>query len=313
MSAGVKLQGLVKEFRGRDGPVHAVRGVDLAIAAGETVALLGPNGSGKSTTIDLMLGLTRPDSGSVSLFDRSPREALAAGLVGAMIQRDGDKRFGKRLMRDLSVREQIAMKASLFADPLRVEDVISMAGLTEAAGQRTEKLSEGQRQRLRFAVAMVSDPELLVLDEPTASMDAEAEHDFWAAVRACAVRGTTVIFTSHLLEEAETNAERTVLMARGRIIADAPTTEIKAHVSTTTIRATLLDADADELATPPGVATADRNGETVILRSFDSNQALRSLLERYPSARDFEITGTGLEQTLLDLASGSADAPPSVA
>lgn len=313
MSAGVKLEALVKEFRGREGPVRAVRGVDLAIAAGETVALLGPNGSGKSTTIDLMLGLTRPDSGSVSLFDRSPREALAAGLVGAMIQRDGDKRFGKRLMRDLSVREQIAMKASLFADPLRVEDVISMAGLTEAAGQRTEKLSEGQRQRVRFAAAIVSDPELLVLDEPTASMDAEAEHDFWAAVRGFAVRGTTVIFTSHLLEEAETNAERTVLMARGRIIADAPTTEIKAQVSTTTIRATLLDADTDELATLPGVATADRNGETVILRSFDSNQALRSLLERYPSARDFEITGTGIEQTLLDLAGRSADAPPSVA
>jgi ABC-2 type transport system ATP-binding protein len=313
MSAGVKLQGLFKEFRGRDGPVHAVRGVDLAIAAGETVALLGPNGSGKSTTIDLMLGLTRPDSGSVSLFDRSPREALAAGLVGAMIQRDGDKRFGKRLMRDLSVREQIAMKASLCADPLSIEDVISMAGLTEAAGHRTEKLSEGQRQRVRFAVAIVSDPELLVLDEPTASMDAEAQRDLWAAIRGCAVRGTTVIFTSHLLEEAERNAERTVLMARGRIIADAPTTEIKAQVRTTTIRATLRDADTDELARLPGVATADRNGETVILRSLDSNQALRALLERYPAARDFEITGTGLEQTLLDLASDSGDAPPSVA
>jgi ABC-2 type transport system ATP-binding protein len=205
------------------------------------------------------------------------------------------------------------MKASLFADPLSVEDVISIAGLTEAAGHRTEKLSEGQRQRVRFAVAIVSDPELLVLDEPTASMDAEAQRDLWAAIRGCAVRGTTVIFTSHLLEEAERNAERTVLMARGRIIADAPTTEIKAQVRTTTIRATLRDADTDELARLPGVATADRNGETVILRSLDSNQALRALLERYPAARDFEITGTGLEQTLLDLASDSGDAPPSVA
>jgi ABC-2 type transport system ATP-binding protein len=157
---------------------------------------------------------------------------------------------------------------------------------------------------------MVSDPELLVLDEPTVSMDVEAQRDFWAAIRGCAVRGTTVIFTSHLLEEAEANAERTVLMARGRIVADAPTAEIKARVSTTTIRATLPDADTVELATLPGVASADRNGDVVILKSFDSNQAIRSLLERYPSARDFEITGTGLEQTLLDLAGDSADAPP---
>jgi ABC-2 type transport system ATP-binding protein len=308
MSAGIKLEGLVKEFRNREGPVHAVCGVHLAVDAGETVALLGPNGAGKSTTIDLMLGLTRPDSGSVSLFGRAPRQALAAGLVGAMIQRDGDKRFGKWLMHDLSVREQISMTASLFADPLDVEEVISLAGLTEAAGQRTEKLSDGQRQRVRFAVAMVSDPELLVLDEPTVSMDAEARRDFWAVIRACAARGKAVIFATHLLEEAEANAERTVLMARGRIVADAPTAEIKAQVSTKTIRAILPDADVAELATLPGVATADRHGEAVTRTSFDSNLAIRAILERYPSARDFEITGTGLEPTLLDLVSETADA-----
>jgi ABC-2 type transport system ATP-binding protein len=293
--------------------VHAVRGVQLTVAAGETVALLGPNGAGKSTTIDLMLGLMRPDSGSVSLFDRSPRKALEAGLVGAMIQRDGDKRFGKRLMRDLSVREQIAMTASLFPDPMDVGEVISLAGLTEVAGLRTQKLSDGQKQRVRFAVAMVNNPELLVLDEPTVSMDAEGRRDFWAAIRVCALRGKTVIFATHLLEEAKQNAERTVLMAHGRIIADAPTAEIVAQASTKTIRATLPDADIVELAALPGVATAARNGEAVILKNFDSNLAIRALLERYPSARDFEITSTGLEQTLLDLATQSADAPHSAA
>lgn len=306
MSAGVKLECVVKAFRSREGPVHAVRGIDLTVAAGETVALLGANGAGKSTTIDLILGLIRPDSGAVSLCDRSPRKALEAGLVGAMIQRDGDKRFGKRLMRDLSVREQIAMTASLFAGPLDVEEVISLAGLTEVAGLWTQKLSDGQRQRVRFAISLVSDPELLVLDEPTVSMDADGRRDFWSAIRGLAARGKTVIFATHLLEEAEANADRTVLMDRGRIIADAPTAEIKAQASTKRIRATLPDADVADLAALPGVATADRDGEVVILKSFDSNLAIRALLEGYPSARDFEITSTGLEQTLLDLTSQGA-------
>jgi ABC-2 type transport system ATP-binding protein len=305
MSAGIKLERVVKAFRTREGPMQAVRGVDLTVAGGETVALLGPSGAGKSTTVDLMLGLIRPDSGSVSLFDRSPRQALEAGLVGAMIQRDGDKRFGKWLMRDLSVREQIAMKASLFADPMDVGEVISLAGLTEVAGLPTQKLSDGQMQRVRFAVALVSDPELLVLDEPTVSMDAEGRRDFWSAIRGYAAQGKTVIFATHLLEEAEANSERTVLMDRGRIIADAPTAEIKAQANTKRIRATLPDADIVDLARLPGVSSAERNGEVVILASFDSNLAIRALLDRYPSARDFEITSTGLEQSLLDLASQS--------
>lgn len=310
MNAGIKLDSVVKAFRSREGPVQAVRGVNLTIAAGETVALLGPSGAGKSTTIDLMLGLLRPDSGAVSLFDRSPRKALEAGLVGAMIQRDGDKRFGKWLMRDLSVREQLAMTASLFADPLDVGEVISLAGLTEVAGLWTQKLSDGQRQRVRFAIALVSDPALLVLDEPTVSMDAEGRRDFWSAIRVFAERGKTVIFATQLLGEAEAHAERTVLMDRGRIIADAPTAQIKAQASTKRIRAILPDADIVDLARLPGVATAERSGEVVILKSFDSNLAIRALLERYPSARDFEITSTGLEQTLLDLASQSASREP---
>lgn len=310
MSTRIKLEGLVKEFRGREGPVHAVHGVDLTVATGETVALLGPNGAGKSTTVDLMLGLARPDSGSVSLFDRPPRKALEAGLVGAMIQRDRDKRFGKRLMHDISVQELIAMTASLFADSLNVDDVISLAGLKDTAGKRTETLSDGQKQQVRFAVAMVSDPELLVLDEPTIAMDVAARRDFWATIRGCASRGMTVVFATHELEEADENAERTVLMASGRIIADAPTAEIKALVSTKTIRAALPNADVAELARLPGVTTADRHGDVVIVKSFDSNLAIRALLDQYPSARDFEITSTGLEQTLLDLAGESAAAPP---
>jgi ABC-2 type transport system ATP-binding protein len=296
MSSGIQLESLVKSFRSPQGPVHAVRGVDISIAPGETVALLGPNGAGKSTTIDMMLGLTRPDSGSVSVFDRSPRDAVLAGLIGAMLQTGA-------LIRDLSVRELIAMTASLYPEPMDVEEVISLAGLRDAAGQRTQKLSGGQAQRVRFAVALAADPELLVLDEPTVSMDVEGRRDFWATMRAYAARGKTVIFATHYIEEADANADRAVLMAHGRIVADGPTTEIKAQVGSRTLRATLPDAETAELAALPGVATAERHGQSVTLRCSDSDLAIRGLLERYPQARDIEITGAALEDAFLELTS----------
>jgi ABC-2 type transport system ATP-binding protein len=296
MNGEIELRGLVKSFRGAAGPVRAVRGIDVSIAAGETVALLGPNGAGKSTTIDMMLGLTRPDSGSVSLFGRPPREAVEAGAVGAMLQTGA-------LIRDLSVRELITMVAALYRHPMDVEEVISLAGLTEAAPRRTQKLSGGQTQRVRFAVALVSDPDLLVLDEPTVSMDVEGRRDFWTAMRAYAARGKTVIFATHYLEEADANADRAVLMAYGRIVADGPTTEIKAQVGSRTIRATLPDVELAELASLPGVSAADRHGDAVILRCADSDAAIRALLDGHPSVRDIEIAGAGLEEAFLELTS----------
>jgi ABC-2 type transport system ATP-binding protein len=301
VSEGIQLDGLVKSYRGPHGPVHAVRGIDVSIAAGETVALLGPNGAGKSTTIEMLLGLTRPDAGAVSVFGRSPRDAVDAGLIGAMLQTGA-------LIRDLSVRELIVMMASLYPQPMAVEDVISLAGLREAAGQRTQKLSGGQTQRVRFAVAVVSNPDLLVLDEPTVAMDVEGRRDFWVAMRDYAARGKTVLFATHHLEEADASADRVVLMARGRIVADGPTTEIKAQVGTRTIHATLPDADVADLAELPGVATADRHGDAVILSCADSDRAIRALLERYPDTRDIEIAGAGLEEAFLKLTGDQDDA-----
>ena len=283
--------------------MHAVRGIDLAILRGQTVALLGPNGAGKSTTIDMMLGLSRPDAGEVRVFGRSPREAVDAGAVGAMLQ-TGD------LIRDLSVRELISLAASLYPKPMAVDEVLAMAGLGEVASQRTQKLSGGQTQRARFAIALVPDPELLVLDEPTVAMDAQGRRDFWAAMREYAARGRTVLFATHYLEEADANADRAVLMARGKIIADGPTTEIKARVGTRTIRATLPDADPEVLSTLPGVSSAERHGQAVILRCSDSDATIRALLERHPASRDIEITGAGLEEAFLEL---TADQPDELA
>jgi ABC-2 type transport system ATP-binding protein len=296
----IELSGLVKSFDGPRGPIRAVRGIDVDIAAGETVALLGPNGAGKSTTIDMLLGLLAPDAGTVSVFGRPPGEAVAAGAVGAMLQTGA-------LIRDLSVRELVSMMASLYPKPLDVQEVLELTGVGEIAEQRTQKLSGGQSQRVRFAVALVSNPELLVLDEPTVAMDVEGRHGFWTTMREFAARGRTIVFATHYLEEADAYADRAVLMAHGVVVADGPTNEIKAMVGSRTIRATLPGVDADTLAALPGVSGAERRGEAVILSCADSDAAIRALLAAHPGARDIEIAAAGLEQAFLMLTGEKAE------
>ncbi len=302
-TAGIELQGLTKSFRNSQGVVRAVRGIDVSIAAGETVALLGPNGAGKSTTIDMLLGLLTPDAGTVSVFGRRPGDAVAQGAVGAMLQTGS-------LIRDLSVRELVSMMASLYTAPLDVEDVLELTGISEIAAQRTQKLSGGQTQRVRSAVALVSNPELLVLDEPTAALDVEGRQAFWTTMREFAARGKTIVFATHYLEEADVYADRAVLMAHGAIVADGPTTEIRAMVGTRTIRATLPAVDVEGLMTLPGVNSAERRGEAVVMHCADSDVAIRALLVAHPGARDIEINAAGLEQAFLAL-TGDGERPPS--
>ncbi|HXP28682.1 MAG TPA: ABC transporter ATP-binding protein [Solirubrobacteraceae bacterium] len=295
----ISLRGLVKSFKGPSGPIQAVRGIDVEIASGETVALLGPNGAGKSTTIDMLLGLLDPDAGSVSVFGRSPSDAVAAGAVGAMLQTGA-------LIRDLSVRELVAMMASLYPEPLSIDEVLELTGTAEVAAQRTQKLSGGQTQRVRAAVALVSNPELLVLDEPTVAMDVEGRRAFWRVMREFAARGKTILFATHYLEEADAYADRAVLMAHGQIVADGPTNEIKAMVGSRTIRATLPGAALDQLERLPGVSAAERRGEAVMLTCSDSDATIRALLAEHPASRDIEIVAAGLEQAFLALTGDAA-------
>ena len=300
---GIEARGLCKTFASPAGPVQAVRSVDLSIGRGETAALLGPNGAGKSTTIDMRLGLRRPDSGEISLFGGSPADAVAAGQIGAMLQ------VGS-LIPDLSVRELVAMMASLYPRALAVDEVLELAGVSALAERRTQKLSGGETQRARFATALVGDPELLVLDEPTAGMDVEGRRAFWAAIRELAARGKTILFATHYLEEADANADRAVLRARGQVVADGPTTEIKGRVGGRTIRATLPGAGIASLAELPGVTHAEAHGETVILTCSDSDAAIRAFLAANPDARDIEIAGAGLEEAFVEL---TADHGPPLA
>jgi ABC-2 type transport system ATP-binding protein len=301
-ASGVVVHSAVKSYRTAGTVVRAVRGIDVSIAQGETVALLGPNGAGKSTTIDMLLGLAAPDSGSVSLMGGPPQDAVARGLVGAMLQAGA-------LIRDVTPRELLTMMAALHPDPLEVDDAIELTGLAEIADRRTQKLSGGQAQRVRFALALAADPALLILDEPTVGMDVEARRGFWVSVRGFAARGKTVIFATHYLEEADAYADRVILMSHGRVVADGPTSEVRAQVGRRTIRATLPGVELIALSSLPGVAAADRRGEEIILVCSDSDAAVRAVLDAYPRVRDMEIVGARLEDAFVELTADGDDTP----
>lgn len=287
--AAIDARGVVKSF----GSVHAVRGVDLTVRPGEIVAFLGPNGAGKTTTIDMILGLTNPDAGSIEVFGHSARGAVARGLVSAVLQSGG-------LLKDLTVRETVELTASLFAEKRPVDEALERAGILNLARRKVGLCSGGEQQRLRFAMALVSDPALLILDEPTTGMDVEARRSFWSAIRADAARGRTVMFATHYLDEADEYADRIVLMRGGQIVADGSTTEIKNLVSGRVVQVTLPDADLTALASVPGVDSVEAAGERITLHTRDSDALARHLLTSTP-ARDLEITAQNLESVFLTL------------
>ncbi|PPF64096.1 ABC transporter ATP-binding protein [Clavibacter michiganensis] len=287
---------LAKSF----GDVRAVTGVDLTVQPGEIVAFLGPNGAGKTTTIDMMLGLTPLDGGDVKVFGLAPRAAISRGLVSAVLQTGG-------LLKDLTVRETLDLTASLFADTRPIAEVLDRAGITDIAARRVGLCSGGQQQRLRFAMALLSDPGLLILDEPTTGMDVEGRRAFWSAIRADADRGRTVLFATHYLDEADEYADRIVLMSRGTIVADGATADIKNLVSGRILRATLPDADVAELAALPSVDDASVQGERITLHTSDSDALARHLLT-HTAARDIEITRQNLESVFLALTSEGVSA-----
>lgn len=292
----VQATALTKSF----GSVAAVVGVDLTVRPGEIVAFLGPNGAGKTTTIDMLLGLSTPDTGDVRVFGRPPRTAVAHGLVSAVLQTGG-------LLTDLTARETLELTASLFAETRAVDEVLERAGIREIADRRVGLCSGGQQQRLRFAMALLSDPGLLLLDEPTTGMDVEGRRAFWGAIRADAERGRTVLFATHYLEEADEYADRIVLMSRGQIVADGTTSAIKNVVSGRIVRATLPGADLAALAGLPRVSSVDAKGDRIAVHTDDSDALARHLLTR-TDARDVEITAQTLENVFLALTSEGASA-----
>ncbi|MFD1716387.1 ABC transporter ATP-binding protein [Georgenia deserti] len=294
-TAAVELRDVTKQFRPRSGqPVTAVDGLDLRIGRGEIVAVLGPNGAGKTTTLDMVLGLTDPTGGHLRVHGTGPRSAVAAGRVSAVLQTGG-------LLRDLSVRETVRLVASTFPQPAPVDDVLRQAGLQALASRRVSKCSGGEQQRLRFALALLPDPDLLVLDEPTAGMDVTARREFWDTMRKDARNGRTVVFATHYLDEADAFAERIVMMAHGHIVADGTTSEIRNRVSGRRVAADLPDSGADDaLRRLPHVQHLRRERDRVTIHTTDSDAVARVLLSDL-GARDVEITSRSLDDAFAAL------------
>lgn len=275
------------------GSVRAVDGLTLSLHPGETVALLGPNGAGKSTTLDLLLGLKQADSGSVRLFGGTPREAIVAGRVGAMLQSGG-------LMDEVTVAELVRLACDLHPRPYRVSDVLTRAGVAQIADRKVNKLSGGQAQRVRFALATAGDSDLIVLDEPTTGMDVTTRQAFWATMREQADAGRTVLFATHYLEEADAVADRVLVLHRGRLLADGTAAEIKAKAGARRIAFDLESAiDETALRALPFLTTIDISGSTVRIQSSDADATVHALygLGLYP--RNLEVAGLGLEQAFV--------------
>jgi ABC-2 type transport system ATP-binding protein len=286
----VDLHSVVKRF----GPVTAVDGISLQIQPGEVVALLGPNGAGKTSTVDMLLGLSDPTEGSVAVYGRPPHEAVALGLVSAVMQSGG-------LLKDYTIEETVRLTAVLFGrGDHEVAGALDRAGIADIGKRLVGKCSGGQQQRLRFAMALLPDPELLILDEPTTGMDVAGRHDFWTAIREDARSGRTVIFATHYLEEADAYADRVVLVRRGQIVADGTAAQVKAMASGRTVRATMPGATQAQLLAIPGVESVELRGDTAFLISRDTDMVARHLLNE-TGARDLEITSRNLEQAFLTL------------
>ena len=286
----LSLRGVTRTY----GQVRALDALDLEIRPGEIVALLGPNGAGKSTAMEMMVGLATPESGSVHVLGADPVTATRTGLIGTMLQSGA-------LLPDQRVRTMLRMLHSLQAHPMPMADVVARAGIEDLMARKVGALSGGQTQRVRFAIALLGDPQVLLLDEPTVGMDIGARRAFWERMREVAATGRTIVFATHHLEEAEREAGRVIVMDRGRVVADGTGAEIASVVAGRVL--TLRGVTPAQIAALPGVERAEADGEQVRAVCTDSDAALAALftgpLAR--EARDVLVAAPGLEEAFLSI------------
>lgn len=301
-SPAISVHGIVKAF----GPITAVDGIDLEVPRAQIMALLGKNGAGKTTLIDMILGLQTPNDGDAAIFGMSPREAIRRSLVGVVHQTGA-------LPADYTVAQALRMFAAAHERPLPLDLVMAETRLDSLAKRPIRKLSGGEQQRVRLALALLPDPHLLILDEPTAGMDASARREFWALMRLQAERGRTIVFATHYLAEAEDFAERTVIVKDGRVVADGPTAELRRSVARRTLRILLPETSREDarraLAALPGTRglsvswtnLEDASGTAELTAAgADTDGAARALLA-LPGAHDLEIAASSLEDAFTAL------------
>jgi ABC-2 type transport system ATP-binding protein len=294
----VRVRGLQVNY----GSVRAVDGVDLDVPRGQLLAFLGPNGAGKSTTVGCWLGLQRWQAGEVTVAGMAPYRAVRRGLVGAMLQVGG-------LPEGATVREVVTLASALHKARGRdVHELLQLAGLRDLARRKVTALSGGQAQRVRFAVAVAGNPRVLFLDEPTTGMDVETRELFWTTVRHLADTGITVIFATHYLTEADKYADRVVMIARGRIVADGTATHLKAHLSSDRIiELTTDDPAALQQLKLPSHPVLEVHGSTVRIRTHDTDRVLAALYRSGVSFSDITVAGGDLDDVLRSVSHEQED------
>ena len=289
----ITIDSVTKRF----GQVLAVDDVSLTIYPGEVLALLGPNGAGKTTLLDMVLGFTEPTQGSIRTFGIAAKAAASNGTIGAVLQEGG-------LLDDLTVGETIRMIASCHRWHLPIDEVIQRAGVHSFTTRKVKKCSGGQRQRLRFALALLTDPQLLILDEPTAGLDATARKDFWATMHAEAKRGRTIVFATHYLREADDYADRVVLMAQGHVIADGSVADMTADMPRQLSAQWISDIDpyiwADTVGTAAEGLRYDDATQRIHLTTAETDRIAAQLLSA-GLIRHLTIIQPGIEEAFFDL------------
>jgi ABC-2 type transport system ATP-binding protein len=292
-----EISGVTKTF----GAVTALAGLDLGIASGQLLALLGPNGAGKTTAARLLLGLASPTRGRVRVFGRDPRDATARSRTGAMLQ------VG-RVPESLRVREHIQLFSSYYPSPLPFTDTVHAAGLEGIENRLFGALSGGQKQRVLFALAICGNPDLLILDEPTVGLDVESRRALWSHIRSFVARGGSVLLTTHYLEEADTLADRIVVIDQGRIMAQGTPCEIKHRAASKRIRC-VTSIEPACIAGMAGVISSQWNGPQVEIVASDSDRVVFELFTRDPHLHDLEVVGAGLEEAFLSITNSTPAEP----
>lgn len=305
-----ELAGITKRYR--NGAL-ALDGVSLRLHRGEIVGLLGPNGAGKSTAVKLLMGLSAPTAGTAEIFGRDPRSAANRLRTGVMLQ------VG-RAPETLKVREHIGLFRGYYPHPMPVEELVRIAGLEGLENRLFGQLSGGQKQRVLFALALAGDPDLLFLDEPTVGLDIEARRGMWRAIETLAARGTTVLLTTHYLEEADALASRIIVVNRGRIVCEGTPAEIKARGAAAVLHgewtANLPAAPVklihcttvltrEQLELDPTVIAVEQNARRTTVRSTSPEATLRSMLALDLTLTDLEIVSPALEDAFLALTTHS--------
>ncbi len=279
MSQAIHCSQLVKHYAGRP-PVEAVRGLDLTIETGECFGLLGPNGAGKTTTIEILEGLLEPTSGAVEVLGMR----WAGREEDALRQRIGISLQETKLSEKLTVRETLTLFRSFYRQGIEPDEAIRVVSLEEKANARVGKLSGGQRQRLAVACALVGDPDLLFLDEPTTGLDPQSRHQLWDIIRSFRSQGRTVLLTTHYMDEAERLCDRVAVVDHGKVIALGSPRELIARLGGEhVIEFSLADGQGVEsppLEDLPGVRSVRFEDGGVCLRVTEPHVALPALLDR---------------------------------